>query len=489
MSDGTLAAALGVAATLISAIGVGAPSIWADEGATLSATQRSWTQLWHLLHNIDAVHGTYYTFMKLWLDLAGANAYTLRLPSLVAGGLLVAMTFILSREWLDRGGAVVAAIICALLPRTTWMSIEGRSWVFAAVLATVSTLLVVRWTSRGGTPLLVGYAAITALGIAVNIYLAFLVVAHGVSLLLARLELRRLIAWVVTAAVTVAAPSPIVLEASRQRGQLGDRAALTMMDWLGSVFVKQFTLGDTPGEGPSLIPRTLWSTASLSLATLGWLLLAWGIWRQRTTLRTGSVIWILPWVFLPPALIGVAAFAGANLYHPRYFSFAVAAFAIGVGQGLLAVPTKAFATLITAALIVLALPVFASQREVYAKNGYDWSVVAQQIATLRQQGPSTEGIYYAPAPPTRTIGDSFPTVFGGMHDLTISQTPQDEGSLDGSDVPLAASVLRKAPNRIIGLWSVRTADLDSQVAMFKTAGYRESYRWEGPQTLVILFER
>lgn len=489
LSDPALASTLGVGAALISAIGVGIPSIWADEGATLSATQRSWSELWHLLHNIDAVHGTYYAFMKMWLDTVGPNVYTLRIPSLVAAGTLVAVTFILCREWFDRGGAVVAATLCALLPRTTWMAIEGRSWAFAAALATLGTLLVVRWAGRGGIPLLVAYGAVTALGIAVDIYLVFLVLAHGVSLLVARVGSRKLIAWSVAAFGAVAATSPVVLTASGQRGQLGDRAVLSLVDWISGVFVKQFALGDTPGDGPSLVPRSLWSGASLALAAIGWLLLAWGVWRQRTTLRTGPTIWILPWIAIPPILIGLAGLTGLNLYHPRYFSFAVGAFAIGVGQGLQALPKKSIIATMSAALMVLSLAVFVSQRETYAKNGYDWSIVAQQVATMRKQGTAAQGIYYSSSPPTRTIGDSFPGDFVGLRDITVSETPQDEGSFDGSDVPLTISTLTGAPNRVIGLWSVRSENKDLDLALFESAGYSIALRWDGPQTIVILFAR
>jgi mannosyltransferase len=57
---GTLLDPLAVAllATVVSGAGASRPSLWFDEGATISAAaSRSLPELWRLLGRIDAVHG------------------------------------------------------------------------------------------------------------------------------------------------------------------------------------------------------------------------------------------------------------------------------------------------------------------------------------------------------------------------------------------------------------------------------------------------
>ena len=51
------------------------PSIWYDEAATITATTRSWPELWRMLGTVDAVHGLYYLLMHAWIDAVG-EAFT-----------------------------------------------------------------------------------------------------------------------------------------------------------------------------------------------------------------------------------------------------------------------------------------------------------------------------------------------------------------------------------------------------------------------------
>ncbi|MGH9208368.1 MAG: glycosyltransferase family 39 protein, partial [Acidimicrobiales bacterium] len=55
---------------VISVAAAGRPSLWFDEGATISASaSRSLPELWRLLRHIDAVHGLYYLLMHGWFAI------------------------------------------------------------------------------------------------------------------------------------------------------------------------------------------------------------------------------------------------------------------------------------------------------------------------------------------------------------------------------------------------------------------------------------
>lgn len=488
LDNAALAVLVALAAVVWSSIGLTRPSLWADEGATISATQRSWSDLWRLLHHIDAVHGAYYVVVKPWLDLVGVSSFALRLPSLLVAGVTVALTFLLSRRWLARGPAVVVGVLTAALPRTTWMAIEGRPWSFTALAAVLSTLALHRFVQRPSASRLLAYAVTTAVGAVLNIYLVFLVAAHGLTMLLLRVPWRRFGQWLCAALLAAVASAPVLWSSLQQRAQLGDRAPLTPVEWLSSVAVKQFALGDTSGDAQTDVPRWLWSGCAVLVAAGLWLIIVLAvvliIVRDRKI--EGGWAWVLPWLIVPPVAVGALSLLGLQLYHPRYFSFTVPSFALAVGMALASFRRPRLTGVVVGVMCVLCLPIFVSQRGPASKNGYDWSEVAQVVA---QHRPAVGAVYYSPDPSMRVLGISYPAAVGNIRDLTMTETPAAEASLDGTSADLTSLELAKAPDRIVGLWSNRASQRDADLTVLETAGYRSTGRWTGPQTTVEFLER
>ena len=72
--------AVALLATVVSGAGASRPSLWYDEGATISASaSRSLPELWRLLGRIDAVHGFYYLLMHGWFAIFPLNFQQFRL--------------------------------------------------------------------------------------------------------------------------------------------------------------------------------------------------------------------------------------------------------------------------------------------------------------------------------------------------------------------------------------------------------------------------
>lgn len=476
------------------------PSLWADEGATLSAVQRSWPELWALLGRIDAVHGVYYALMKVWFTIVPMNVVTLRLPSLLAVGVLIGLTYLVSRTWFSPSWAALVAGLVAVLPRTTWMAIEGRSWAIGALVVVGATLALMRWRSTGRSGALVAYGLLLVLGISLNIYVVFLVAAHALSLLMQRVAVRRLARWAVAALLAMVFSAPVLVVANHEKAQLGDREQLGLFDWARDVVVKQFALGDTPAEAAVWVPEAVWSAAAIGLALLAWGVMALGLVFAVRDVRAGdaragmassrqreALIWTIPWIVLPPTFVLLASLlTQGNLYHPRYFAFAVPAFAIAVVAGLQRIGPRTARVALVAVLVVLTVPVHLSQRDVNSKGGYDWSQVADAVSSGARAG---DGVYFGTEPPTRVISLAYPSAFTGMDDFTLVLTPAQEGSLDGESTPLSPTLLRAAPQRIWGVWSNRDGGRAGDHATLVAAGYRDSYRWTGSQSTVILMER
>ena len=186
---------VGCVAAALSFAGSWVPSLWTDEAATITAARRTLPQLWRMLGTVDAVHGAYYAFAHVWVALFGSTALALRLPSAVAVGLAAgALTVLVRRLGGTPALATGSGLVFAVLPRTTWMGVEGRSYAWTALLAVALTLtLVIAADAQGRrrTAPWVAYAVLGALCVVVHIYLVLLLLAHAVSVLPGRRPRRR----------------------------------------------------------------------------------------------------------------------------------------------------------------------------------------------------------------------------------------------------------------------------------------------------------
>lgn len=94
--------AIAVLAAVISGAWASRPSLWFDEGATISASaSRTLPELWSLLGHIDAVHGLYYLLMHGWFAIFPPTELWSRLPSCLAIGAAAAGVVVLPNSFRD----------------------------------------------------------------------------------------------------------------------------------------------------------------------------------------------------------------------------------------------------------------------------------------------------------------------------------------------------------------------------------------------------
>ncbi|WP_344794220.1 glycosyltransferase family 39 protein [Frondihabitans peucedani] len=490
--------ALGLLGTLVALAGSWNVSLWTDEAATISAARRSTAGLWRLVHHIDAVHAAYYFLIHFWGGAFGWSAVSLRLPSAIATGLAVVGVWALARALGRADAAVVAAVIAIVLPRMTWMGIEARSFgpsAAVAVWATVAFCIALRSRRRWWT----AYGVLVALGTALNIYLALLVLAHAVTILaLERRRIRAAWPWLAAAAAGTLAASPVVLESLGQRGQLGDNA-VSAATLARQAVVNEFFLGQTPTRVSATNDgHALWSLAGLALAVVGWALVAAAV---VALARRGdrTTLWlVLPWLLLPTVVVGLYSLAVSPLYNPRYFTFCAPAAALLIGFGVRSLARRPLRVAAVILVVVLAVPVYLSQRESTGKSGTDWSQTAAYVDAHAHQG---DGVYFAPldettAPvverTTRNIEVSYPDAFRGLRDLTLTTSPLADDSLRGESSQLSDSAVPLAG--VDTIWVVRPTDYSAastarDTAVLERAGFRERSRWTGPMDTVVAFSR
>ena len=465
------------------------PSIWYDESATVVSITRSWPQLFAMLQSVDAVHGLYYVFMHLWIDLVGYTPFTLRLPSAIATGLSAGLTVVLVRQLATNRLAIIAGALFCLLPRVTWMGAEGRSYAATALLAIVLTLVFVAAWRRSAANVSrrrqaiwwLLYALVAVLATTTFVYLALVIVGHGVTAVWTFIQSRHrtrrvlsagaqspgwsaLVGFASAAALSGVAIAPLALEASRQSAQVSWISPISP-ETLHGVFVSQWFIGNLPFAIVGCV---------LAAITLVLLLVP----RLRARLRlsqsqlansqpghsqpgmpapTGPALPTLmavvaPWLLVPTfGLIAASAFI-APLYSPRYVTDAVAAIAILMAIAIDALRRNWQCAAVLALCTAVAAPQYIAQRTPAGKPdgtmGTAWSEIAAFIAAERalerdaeSRSPTalegsrpTEAIIYGPlrrhpSATTRAIAYSYPDAFAGLLDVTLRTPAAETGAL------------------------------------------------------------
>lgn len=442
------AAAVGVLATLVSVAGSWIPSVWDDEEATLTAARRTWPELLEMLHGIDAVHGAYYAFMHVWVALVGTSSFAIRLPSAVAVGVAAAALVLLTRRVAGRTAALAAGVVLAVLPRVTFLGIEARAQAAATALGVVATLLLVEALARRSTRWWVAYGVVAGLGVVVNVYLALLVVAHGVTVLVSPRARRALGAWCVSAvgAALVAAPVLVVAGGQVAVPQLHQPESEKLVR---ALLVGQWFMGTTPTHDrtipfPPLAP-TLWAWSVFALAVLGWAAMLLAVLHPRARALSagrspvGPVAIAAPWLVLPPLVVVTWSYVGTPVYDVRYFFFQTPAVALLMGCAVAVLRPRAARLAVLLLVVALATPAYLAQRTPTGNWGFDH---AQAAAVVRERARAGDGVYFGFAAggsisPPGAIAEGYPDAFARTRDVARLQTGAQAGTLWGRWADLA----------------------------------------------------
>jgi mannosyltransferase len=142
-----LVAILALAAALRFA-GLGAESLWLDEGYSVRVASGSLTDV--LAGAAGDVHPPlYYLLLHGWMGLAGRSEAAVRAPSALAGLLTVALAWALGRRIAGSMAGLLAALLVALSGFQLHYSQEARSYALLGLLATLSWTFAARAVGEG----------------------------------------------------------------------------------------------------------------------------------------------------------------------------------------------------------------------------------------------------------------------------------------------------------------------------------------------------
>jgi mannosyltransferase len=439
---------------------LGGPSLWRDEGYTINSSQRSVSQILALTWHQDAVHGLYYLLMHFVIGAFGTSEVALRLPSLLAMCLAAAVTAALGQRLAQASGlpaaagtGIVAGVLLAALPLTTYYCEDARPYGLVTLFAVISTYALVRGAAEPRWSWWALYTAAMVLAVTLDLFTLLLVAAHGVSLAYARMRTppdrrgggrlgRPLAQWLAAAAAAVVLLAPVLYLGYRQAGTLSWIRVPNRATVIGLA-------ADLAGARP-LIP--LVAVLALGGATAGL-----GARQSGGTLPALA----LPWLLLPPiALLSVSELH--PVYTERYVLYCFPALSLLTAAGLARIAqlarrvsvgrrSRVLAALPSAVLAaVLAAFLLGPQLGVRrtSNRSDDLRTVAAIVAANERPG---DAVFYLPQT-TRVVGMAYPAPFRRLRDVALGPSPARSATLLGVEVSVPVLARRLAGVRRI--WTV-----------------------------------
>jgi uncharacterized membrane protein len=123
--------------------------IWLDEAITIHQAHLSLHDLFRNLYYGDRQPPLYHLTLWLTIRLFGDGEFAVRLPSLIAGTLMIPVLYELGRELYDRRTGLIAAGLAAVSPLLVWYSQEVRMYELAALFGLLALLTQLRAIRRG----------------------------------------------------------------------------------------------------------------------------------------------------------------------------------------------------------------------------------------------------------------------------------------------------------------------------------------------------
>ncbi len=435
----------------VNAFGIGRPSFWADEAATISASTRPLPDLARLISSLDVVHAEYYLLMHGWFQLAPPTEVFSRVPSCLACGIAAAGVVVLGKLVSDRPTALVAGVLFAVLPRTMWAAVEARSFAMTAMAAVWLTALLVVAARRNIAPVWILYTVVLVVSTMLFIYLILMVLVHCVALLAVRPARSALLGFAAASVTAVASALPFMLYASNQAGQVA---------WVSTVLPPSFTsflYQYFPGTRRTAIVAGLLIIAAVCVRP-------WPSLRSVGQPGARLVIIAIAWIAIPTAILMAHSIYVKPAYLDKYLTFTTPALALLLAVCVRRLAQNAVTTIgLVTIMAIAALPFYVSQRGPYAKQGFDYSAVANLVKARAATGDCLlldDTVSWNPGP-IRFIVDSRPDAFKSLIDVGAGPSAAQAGQLWGVNIAPDAVLDRLANCKVIWTLSQRDPTLSA----------------------------
>ena len=383
--------------------------IWVDEAISVHQAHMSLSALLANLRETDN-HPPLF-FMALWATvrlLHSSSEQAVRLPSLIAGTLLIPALFVTGRELFDRRTGLLAALLATVAPLLIWYSQESRPYAMFMLFATLAVWAQVRVIRDGRARYWVAYGALTIALLYTHYFsvipIAIQQVAFGaVAWSRARkgepvkgLLTGCWITWVAIA-VAVAPLAPFI-----HQQFLHDQVAGTGFSGAPSAGVTSTSVPQ--GGHPTiyaLIANFVWAiwgyhadSTMIALAAL-WpllMLLALALLGRN---RSANGMLVLALAVLPALALMAIGFKKRDLFEVRYFSGAVPMLILLCARGVVTSSARRLPVLIATAALVATLAIGTADEQLAKSNPRDYDFRAA-LRTFRHEARPGDELLYAP---------------------------------------------------------------------------------------------
>lgn len=186
-------------------------NLWWDESLSLQRAESGWIDLLlgrifisdrlNEIPTVDQHPFAFFALLGLFVRLAGENEFVLRFPSVMAATLLLPGLWALGRLFARQGvlpaqAPSLALFLAGASPFYLWYGQEARMYTLVALLAVISTYLLLRWAEETDPRLrrlrLAAYGGATLAFVSSHYFAALLLPIHGLVLVGAVRHRRRL---------------------------------------------------------------------------------------------------------------------------------------------------------------------------------------------------------------------------------------------------------------------------------------------------------
>jgi mannosyltransferase len=179
-------------------------SLWFDETYTaLVAGQPVGRMLQYLI--TDGVHPPlYYAWMAVWIRLFGDSPWSLRLPSVLFGGLSVWLIYLMARRMAGEAVGLLSAFLLGISPFLIWYSQDARMYSMECLAAVSAVFCFWVFLERGNVPTFLGLILSHLFLYGVHYFGLFILFCEALFLLFYwRIYLRRWIPFLIAQAVAL----------------------------------------------------------------------------------------------------------------------------------------------------------------------------------------------------------------------------------------------------------------------------------------------
>ena len=118
-------------------------NLWGDEAFSLAFSKQPLAQV--LAAGAETHPPLYHVLLHFWVSLTGHSLVVMRFFSVLPGGLLLALLFVLGRRMLGVPGGLLAAALCTVSSFAVYYSQETRMYAWVACFCTLAMYADSRW--------------------------------------------------------------------------------------------------------------------------------------------------------------------------------------------------------------------------------------------------------------------------------------------------------------------------------------------------------